>query len=91
MPLPQTDAASGMPTRPDTAFASDSVVLLRATEVARLLGVSRSQAYYMMAVGELPVVRIGRAVRVPKLALAEWITRNTVSGASGVAKDEAQG
>ena len=83
MPLPRPDPVTGMPTRSDTAFASDSVVLLRATEVARLLGVSRSQAYYMMAVGELPIVRIGRAVRVPKLGLAEWIARKTVSGASG--------
>jgi len=59
----------------------DSVVLLRAVEVAKLLGVSRSLAYEMMATGRLPVVRIGRAVRVPKVALAEWIRRKTESAA----------
>ena len=84
MSLPQPDGAPSMPARLDTSLASDSVVLLRATEVARLLGVSRSQAYYMMAVGQLPVVRIGRAVRVPKQALADWIVRKTVPSVDGV-------
>jgi excisionase family DNA binding protein len=59
----------------------DCVVLLRAVEVARLLGLSRSQTYVLMATGQLPVVRIGRAVRVPKAALAEWIRNKTESAA----------
>ena len=60
----------------------DSVVLLRAVEVARLLGISRSQVYAMMASGQLPVIRIGRAIRVPKRALADWVTSNTVGVAA---------
>ena len=53
------------------------VALLKAGQVALSLGISRSLAYAMMATGRLPVVRIGRAVRVPKSALAEWVKRNT--------------
>lgn len=60
---------------------TEDVVLLRAVEVARLTGLSRSQIYAMMATGRLPVIRIGRAVRVPKRALAEWIKRKTESAA----------
>lgn len=59
----------------------DDVVLLRAVEVARLLGLSRSQTYSMMATGRLPVIRIGRAVRVPKRALADWVKTKTESAA----------
>jgi len=58
-----------------------SVVLYKARQVAMLLGISRSQAYAMMSTGRLPIVRIGRSVRVPKAALIEWIHNNTVSAA----------
>ena len=51
--------------------------LLRVEEVAQLLGLSRSKVYEMTASGELPVVRMGTAVRVPKKALEGWIERNT--------------
>jgi excisionase family DNA binding protein len=56
---------------------SDDVVLLRAVEVSRLLGLSRSQVYEMMGDGRLPIIRIGRSIRVPKRALSEWIAANT--------------
>ena len=47
--------------------------LLRAEEVAKALRIGRTKAYEMMAAGELPVVRLGRCVRVPRRRLAEWI------------------
>jgi excisionase family DNA binding protein len=56
----------------------DGKLLLRASEVASALGVSRAAAYQIMASGMLPVVRIGRAVRVPVQALAEWVERATL-------------
>jgi excisionase family DNA binding protein len=65
---------------PGDADGTD-VVLLKARQIATLLGISRSQAYSMMATGRLPVVRIGRSVRVPKRALAEWIRKKTESAA----------
>ena len=55
----------------------DGTSLLRVGEVAELLGLSRSKVYAMTASGELPVIKIGTAVRVPKKALEEWIERNT--------------
>ncbi len=48
-------------------------LLLRAEEVQKVLGLGRSKVYEMMAAGELPTVRIGRSVRVPAAALAEWV------------------
>jgi excisionase family DNA binding protein len=57
-------------------------LLLRGTEVARLLGVSRALAYRWMANGTLPTLRVpgARTVRVPNDALAKWITENTQAG-----------
>jgi excisionase family DNA binding protein len=65
--------------REELDIGTDDIVLLRAVEVSRLLGLSRSQVYQMMADGRLPVIRIGRAIRVPKRALSEWIRANTTS------------
>jgi excisionase family DNA binding protein len=55
----------------------DRKLLLTGTEVAAALGVSRAAAYAMMASGRLPVVRIGRGVRVPAEALALWVEQAT--------------
>ena len=52
-------------------------LLLRVSEVVRLLGIGRSTVYELIARGELPVIRIGRLVRVPRPALEEWIVANT--------------
>jgi excisionase family DNA binding protein len=53
----------------------DERLLLRATEVGRLLSVSRSKVYEMMASGELPTMKIGSALRVPRKQLLEWIEK----------------
>ena len=60
-------------------------LLLRAGDVAKLLGLGRSKVFAMLAVGELPVIRIGRSVRVPRAALEDWIAEHTqhASGRSG--------
>jgi excisionase family DNA binding protein len=52
--------------------------LLRAAEVARVLGVGRSKAYELMSNGDLPVVRMGRVVRVPSDELVAWIRSRTM-------------
>jgi excisionase family DNA binding protein len=52
---------------------SASRLLLTAEEVAHRLSVGRATAYELMATGVLPVVRIGRSVRVPARALEKWI------------------
>jgi excisionase family DNA binding protein len=60
-------------------------LLLKAGDVAKLLGLGRSKVFAMLAVGELPVIRIGRSVRVPRAALEDWIAEHTqhASGPSG--------
>ena len=52
-------------------------LLLKAGDVAKLLGLGRSKVFGMLAVGELPVVRIGRSVRVPRAALERWVAEHT--------------
>ena len=61
-------------------------LLLKAGDVAKLLGLGRSKVFAMLAVGELPVIRIGRSVRVPRAALEDWIAEHT-QHASGRSAD----
>jgi excisionase family DNA binding protein len=60
-------------------------LLLRGTEVAEALNISRALAYRWMAAGILPVVRMprGRAVRVPQQALMRWIETHTAGAVEG--------
>lgn len=59
----------------------DTALLLRVPQVAQLLGLGRSKVYAMVGAGELPIVRIGTAVRVPKRELEAWIERRTQKAA----------
>jgi len=54
-------------------------LLLRAPEVAQLIGCSRAMAYRLMQRGTIPVVRVpgGKTVRVPRQALLDWVRANT--------------
>lgn len=56
-------------------------LLLKASDVAKMLGLGRTKVYDLMAKGELPVTRIGTAVRVPCNRLLEWIESNTQKAA----------
>lgn len=56
--------------------------LVRAEEVAIVLGVGRSKVFEMLRAGELPVVRLGRSVRIPRRALDRWIEQRTEHSAS---------
>jgi excisionase family DNA binding protein len=38
-------------------------------EAAQLLGVSRAFAYELVARGEIPVIRLGRRILIPKMRL----------------------
>ncbi len=51
--------------------------LLDSREVGRLLGISRTKTFQMMAAAELPVIRIGRCVRVSRTDLEMWIAERT--------------
>jgi excisionase family DNA binding protein len=51
-------------------------LLLRPVEAARLLGIGRSKLFEMLARQELPVVRIGRCVRIPRQELVQWVNQS---------------
>lgn len=53
-------------------------LLLRPMEAAEALGIGRSRIYEMLREGQLPVVRLGKSVRIPADRLRDWIDANTV-------------
>jgi excisionase family DNA binding protein len=53
--------------------ATDQSLLLTVAEAARLLRISRNLAYELVAQGQLPHVRLGRVIRVPRRGLEQWI------------------
>lgn len=48
-------------------------LLLTVTEAATMLGVGRTKAYELIAGGQLQVVHIGRAARVPVAAVHRYV------------------
>jgi len=50
---------------------------LRPDEVRAILRIGRSKLYEMIAQGELPVVRIGRTIRIPRAELERWVAEHT--------------
>ena len=48
-------------------------LLLRIPEVAETLGIGRTKIYEIIATGELPTVRVGRAVRISVTTLQKWV------------------
>lgn len=55
---------------------SDTVrhpMLMRVSEVTHELQLARSFVYELIQSGQLPAVRIGRSVRVPRAELEAWV------------------
>lgn len=52
----------------------------RVGEAADTLGISRSQAYRLIAEGRLPSIKVGGSVRVPARALEKWIEKEMKDG-----------
>jgi excisionase family DNA binding protein len=50
--------------------------LLKPAEIASLLNISRSFAYYLLQTGAIPAVRLGKACRVRPQDLTEFIENN---------------
>jgi excisionase family DNA binding protein len=50
-------------------------LVLTISEAAGLLGVGRSKMFEMLAAGQVPVVRFGRVVRIPRRELEELLHR----------------
>lgn len=62
-------------------------LLLRPLEVAEALGIGRSKVYELLAAGALPVIRVGRSVRVPAIAVSRWVERELNKGEPQVATE----
>lgn len=60
----------------------DQPFLLTVPEAARLLRVSRAFAYELIARGEIPVVRLGRRVLIPRQQLEEQLRASTIGTSS---------
>jgi excisionase family DNA binding protein len=57
---------------------NDDQLLLTVPETAKLLRISRNLAYELVARGELPAVRFGRVIRVPRDALDNWVKASAI-------------
>jgi excisionase family DNA binding protein len=42
-------------------------------ELQEILGIGRTKAYDLVTSGDLPAVRIGRIIRIPKQDLTDWL------------------
>jgi excisionase family DNA binding protein len=52
---------------------TDGRLAVTVAEAARMLGISRTLAYELVARGELPHVRLGRRIVVPRVALERLV------------------
>lgn len=50
-------------------------ILLTVSEAAEMCGYSRSFLYNLIDRGEIPVVRVGRSTRIPKMWLEKWVEK----------------
>jgi excisionase family DNA binding protein len=56
-------------------------LLLKPEEAAATLGIGRTTVFKLISRGELPAIRIGRTVRVPKVLLEAWVVDRASSAA----------
>lgn len=56
-------------------------LLLRIPEAADRLGLGRSTVYELIQSGALPVIRVGRAIRIPARALNDWVVQQSAGDA----------
>ena len=61
--------------------------LLKPADVAPALGVTLRRIYQLIAKRELPAIRVGGAVRIPRAAWEEWL-RNRSEAALASLRDE---
>jgi excisionase family DNA binding protein len=60
-------------------------LLLKPTEVAEQLRISRAKTYALIASHEIPSIRVGSSVRVSTDALKAWITERTIASSNEAA------
>lgn len=47
--------------------------VMTVAEAARLLKIARSEAYKLISQGEIPVIRLGKAIRIPRDPFLAWL------------------
>ena len=57
-------------------------LLLRIPEAAETLAIGRTKIYELIATGELPTIRVGRAVRISVSTLQKWVENREQQGIS---------
>ena len=70
--LPKVEQAGHVP-----AWGRDLPLLLNAVEASKLLSLSRTKVLDMATHGEIPSLRLGRSVRIPRDGLVAWIDERT--------------
>jgi excisionase family DNA binding protein len=71
--------------------SQDDRLLLRIPEVAERLALGRSTIYRLINEGALPIIKIGVAVRVPALAVEEWVSHQTSDSVDATCRDHGVG
>ncbi len=52
---------------------ADNRLLCKPGEAAEMLNLAKSTVYHLVASGELPSVRVGKAIRISREAIDKWI------------------
>jgi excisionase family DNA binding protein len=58
------------------SHVNEDRLLLRVDEAAKLMAISRSKAYELIAGEQIPAIRVGKSIRVPVQELMDWIKDN---------------
>jgi excisionase family DNA binding protein len=72
VPMP-TQTSDETPTTTEANARREPALLYRVTEAAVLLGISRTNVYYLMNDGRLGSVRIGSRRLIPRAALESFV------------------
>ena len=80
LPLAAPAAEFGAHTQANgTYLPAPMSMLLTVRDVAVALRLDRTRTYALLRSGEIPVIRVGRAVRVPRDGLHRWIEEHCTS------------
>ena len=61
--------------QPDTHSAEVQPSLLTVDEAAQVLRIGRNTCYELIRQGQIPSIRLGRLIRVPRFSLESWLAR----------------
>jgi excisionase family DNA binding protein len=65
-----------------------TIDLLKPSDIATRLGLTSSRVYQLIAAGEIPCIRMGRAVRIPRPAWEAWLAAQSEQALQSVRKGE---